>query len=593
MEEAVKKLAACPSSGPDWPYTLAQLYEGSHHAPFPKDKHLGMLPQRKAGGTSCGQISQLDVCQLLSTGPQVVYPSGLNGHDEPVITTLPELLSSGISIIASEHPYLEIDIPPKEESTTKALPIGKASIIHTTNPGKSPLKLEGSMTAEVTDLLDWAIIEVSSCESKHSSLGKITTAAVTMSPPQKSKVSVPPIDTSSLASIEEAEGSLEDIPANISSIAAVHSSRSVSPLVDPSELQANANRTIDNMLHLKRSLDVKRQRATWELGVLLHQNKSQEAASVTAAKATYSQQVLEAKTIFQMAVMEAKATRCHSIQAAEVACSKAISEAKAQKASQAEMFLEEHGNHMQSLEEQAFGEESRSHHEVLSSWQAALCHSPPPLRGALAASYHLLLGQAYLSSPPFLPPRTCSVEEQPCTAIPPMPMPSLPRLKRWHPLTGPTGNMLMGGVTPVATLGGPPSHKKWETPHWFKLLKPSHAEAFLRDSNIVMEARLCFFSKHSYNFIEDSNHDLSEVFKKLEMSASLLGTNNHEIQASWSGPEELKQANYALQSLAKGLKFLRAVPTSESPKVMWLVGIYDPDALQHFAGFTYCPWCGK
>ena len=153
MEEAVEKLAACPSSGTDWPYALAQLYKGSHHAPLPKDKQLGILPQGKAEETSCGWISQLDVCQLLSAGSQVVYPSGLNGHDEPIITTLLELLSSSISIIISEHPYLEIDTPSKEESDTKAPPIGEASIIQTTNPHKSPLKLEGSMTAEVNDLL--------------------------------------------------------------------------------------------------------------------------------------------------------------------------------------------------------------------------------------------------------------------------------------------------------------------------------------------------------------------------------------------------------------------------------------------------------
>ena len=147
----------------------------------------------------------------------------------------------------------------------------------------------------------------------------------------------------------------------------------------------------------------------------------------------------------------------------------------------------------------------------------------------------------------------------------------------------------MGRATPVAMLGGPPSPKKQETPPWFKSLKPGHAEAFLRDSNIVVEARLCFFSKHSYNFIEDGNHDLSRIFKKLAVSADLLGTDIHEIQASWTGPEELKQANYTLQSLPKGLKFLRVVPTSESPKVMGLVGIHDLDALRHFAGFTYCP----
>ena len=119
-----------------------------------------------------------------------------------------------------------------------------------------------------------------------------------MSPPQKSELTVPLVDTSSQASIKEAEGSLEDIPTNISLIAAIYSSGSVSPPVDPSELQVNANRAIDNMLHLKRSLDVKRQRATWELGVMLHQNESQGAASITAAKAVYFQAVLEAKTNF-------------------------------------------------------------------------------------------------------------------------------------------------------------------------------------------------------------------------------------------------------------------------------------------------------
>ena len=101
------------------------------------------------------------------------------------------------------------------------------------------------------------------------------------------------------------------------------------------------------------------------------------------------------------------------------------------------------------------------------------------------------------------------------------------------------------------------------------------------------------FSKHSYNFHQDNNRDLSRIFRKLAVSASLLGTDIHEIEASWTGPKELKQANYTLQSLPKGLKFLRAVPTSESPKVMGLVGIHDPDALQCFAGFTYCPLCGK
>ena len=125
MEEAVKKLTTCTSSGTNWPYALVQLCKDPHHAPLPKNKHLGILPQGKAQETFCGQISQLEVCQLLATGPQVIYPIGLNGHNEPIITTLPEPLDSGISLITSEHIYLGIDIPspPVEEPDQKMLPL--------------------------------------------------------------------------------------------------------------------------------------------------------------------------------------------------------------------------------------------------------------------------------------------------------------------------------------------------------------------------------------------------------------------------------------------------------------------------------------
>ena len=81
----------------------------------------------------------------------------------------------------------------------------------------------------------------------------------------------------------------------------------------------------------------------------------------------------------------------------------------------------------------------------------------------------------------------------------------------------------------MATLGGPPSPKKQETPPWFKSLMSGHAEAFLRDSNIVVEARLLFFSRYSYNFTDDGSCDLSGVFKKLAVSTSLLGTTIYEI----------------------------------------------------------------
>ena len=44
MEEVVE--SACTCSWTHWPYALARLHEGTHHMPLPKDRHLGMLPQR-------------------------------------------------------------------------------------------------------------------------------------------------------------------------------------------------------------------------------------------------------------------------------------------------------------------------------------------------------------------------------------------------------------------------------------------------------------------------------------------------------------------------------------------------------------------
>ena len=139
-----------------------------------------------------------------------------------------------------------------------------------------------------------------------------------------------------------------------------------------------------------------------------------------------------------------------------------------------------------------------------------------------------------------------------------------PWLKREHPLPEPWGSMSIDETSTKAMQEGPSSSKRWETPIWFTSLKPSHAEAFSRDSDIVKEARLHFFFYHSCNWVTDGTNDLSDVFKELAESASLLGEAIYEIQLSWTGPEELKQAKYTLQFLPKGLRFLRVVPTRVS-----------------------------
>ena len=302
--------------------------------------------------------------------------------------------------------------------------------------------------------------------------------------------------------------------------------------------------------------------------------------------------ILKAKTDFLVAVKKAKTTRGHLVQEAEAACSKAICEVEAWKVSQAAIFHKEHGKYTQDLEKQAIGDESRSCINFLSTCQVVLQNGPPWLKGALATSYHILLGQTPLLPPHVLPQKTSPMEEHPTAAVSPHQHPNLLGLKG-NTFAGSCGEHAYGQNHFKGYSGRTPSPKRQETPPWFKRLKPSHAKAFSWDSAMVKEARREFFLKHSYNFITDSACNLSGTFRHLAASADLLGTSIYEIQSSWTGQEKLKQTNYALQSLPKGLKFLWVVSPSEFPKVMGLMGIHDPDALHCFDIVTYCPWCGN
>ena len=139
MEEMVRELTAWVSSGPGWVYTLVWLHEDTCHAPLLKEGHLGILLQGEADMSAYGKTSQLEVCQLLVSGPQVAYPVGLNGCEEPIITSLPKSLANGVSLTGGKPIYLEIDIlqPMAEEPDQQALPIGKLSTIIIASPHKT------------------------------------------------------------------------------------------------------------------------------------------------------------------------------------------------------------------------------------------------------------------------------------------------------------------------------------------------------------------------------------------------------------------------------------------------------------------------
>ena len=238
------------------------------------------------------------------------------------------------------------------------------------------------MTTEVRNLLSQAILEMSSCLSEHLSPRRPSPAVAPTTPPQKPEEPPWLVDTSSQASAEAAEASLEDIPTSISPIAAISRTRSITPPVDELELLADANKALNDFLTTKASIDTHRQRAIWELGIALCWSKLLAAKSIKEAKAACSQAtldahttcswltlkaktscsqvILEAKTACSMAVKKAKTTRGHMVQESKATCSKAINEVEAWRALQAESLQREHGNIMWDLEEQVIQEESTS-----------------------------------------------------------------------------------------------------------------------------------------------------------------------------------------------------------------------------------------
>ena len=83
----------------------------------------------------------------------------------------------------------------------------------------------------------------------------------------------------------------------------------------------------------------------------------------------------------------------------------------------------------------------------------------------------------------------------------------------------------------------------------------------------MREARKEYFKRHSPHLTTDGMHDLPEVFRHIAKTAGLMGSAIYEIQEVWKGPDKLQQANYALRSLSKGLKFLQVIAPLESQRL--------------------------
>ena len=554
----------------------------------------------KVGESPHVQISQLEVHQLLSVRQQVIYPVGLNGCIQLVTIDLPEPLHSGSSTTTDEHPHLQIDIPlptPEEPecTTLPGTPID--------NIPKTLWKPRITLMAEVNNLINWGMADDYNHKAEHSAMGEEPAAGADVLPPLKAEVPAPPLDTSSQVSVEEMETSQESNSIHVYSPMATGSNCSDSPTIDLTELQSDANLATNHMLSIKRSSDLKSNR--W-FRILRHHCTSKKPKKqqpmrepkLSAQGRTSTPRWSAPRQSWRLSMTTGWPFRRPEWLGATNSRSRKLPtwRPSVRMLPWSPLSVQYSAGNTWSTctsrSNEPWIQKTKAAKTFFLTCQAIICHVP--LKENLFASYHILVGWLPSSLQSTLFAKTPLAEEQPSATAPPRPEPKQsPWPKRWLSLPDSQEDTSIDETSPMASQEGPSSSKRRETADWLASLKPSHADAFSHDSDLVKEARSHYFSTHPWDWTDGNMDDLSDIFRDLAEGANLLGKSIHELQLSWEGPEELKHVNCSLCSLPKGLKFLRAVPTLESPKIMGLKGIHNADALWHFVVYTYCPWCSK
>ena len=201
IDGAAKQLAQLASTGPAWPYALVKLNGDTHHMPLPTEGDLSVMTEGNTNNILCRKICQLEVHQLLGSDSQVVYPEGLNGYQVPVVTSLPELLSNGVTMLKSEPTFLQMDLSQSATKESKAPSLNSGlSPTPAASPTRAlPPKVEGqiSMTMEVSELLSQEVLNTSGLASKSSTPKRPGSLALATPLPLKLEDSVKPVDTSS------------------------------------------------------------------------------------------------------------------------------------------------------------------------------------------------------------------------------------------------------------------------------------------------------------------------------------------------------------------------------------------------------------
>ena len=172
----------------------------------------------------------------------------------------------------------------------------------------------------------------------------------------------------------------------------------------------------------------------------LHWNDSETVESIKEARAVCTHTSLDAEALCSTTAKEAKASCTHTIWEAKALCSTAIRYAETQGTSQADSIHRWHAMTIKHLEEQVIQEEGKSQINFLSTCQATLQASPAEHRGALVASYHILMGQAPTSHPFTLSQGAFPIEQLSAPMAPSSPqLECPPQVQEATPLPRPSG----------------------------------------------------------------------------------------------------------------------------------------------------------
>ena len=354
--------------------------------------------------------------------------------------TLPESLSNGMTMLECEATFLQVDVSSSAtmEQESKALSLGAAlnSTLATSPTQAFPPNAEGqiSMTMEVHELWSQAVLDTSGLASGSSTPKRLGSLALATPLPLKPEDSAKSVDTSSQVrtpdNAEMYNPTLEEIHASPSPAVKTLGPSGEATSLDVTKLQEEANKALGHLLVTRSSIDTCRRKQVSDFGMALHQNESVITEAIKEAKALCActireveahQMVLirEAKIWHTTCIKEAEANCDHALAEAENYCSTAIREAECQGASQAHSIQQSHTKDIQHLETEAIEEEKREHLTFLTACSTTLRASPPKACGIMVTPFHLLLGNAPMSTLLSIPPGVSPLQQEPALLTPP------------------------------------------------------------------------------------------------------------------------------------------------------------------------------